>query len=118
VILGLHLTGALLQTKAQVSAHCRDLLKQGAHVLGVACGKCLTRMVGRKFGVADGGHVLTPHHVALVLNGEQDNRVSPKTGRWRSRNSMRAWWAALSRVSSRSSPRAVVNQAVMVGSVG
>jgi hypothetical protein len=52
--------------------HC-DLLEQGAHVLGVACGKRPTRMVGRKLGVADGGQALTPHHVALVPNGEQGN---------------------------------------------
>jgi hypothetical protein len=70
-VLGLHLIGALLQTEKQVSAHCCDLLKQGAHMLGVACGKGPTRMVAQKLGVIDGGHVLTPHHVALVLNGEQ-----------------------------------------------
>jgi hypothetical protein len=56
-----------------VSACCRDLMKQGAHVLGVACGKHPTRMVGQKLGVADGGHALTPHRVALVLNGDQGN---------------------------------------------
>jgi hypothetical protein len=61
-VLGLHLTGALLQMEAQ-----------GAHVLGVACDKRPTRMVGQKLGVADGGHALTPHRVALVLNGEQGN---------------------------------------------
>jgi hypothetical protein len=54
-----------------VSACRCDLLKRGAHVLGVACGKRPTRMVGRKLGVADGGHVLTPHCIALVPNGEQ-----------------------------------------------
>jgi hypothetical protein len=42
-------------------------------VLGVACGNRPTRMVGRKLGVADGGHVLTPHCVALIPNGEQGN---------------------------------------------
>jgi hypothetical protein len=42
-------------------------------VLGVACGKRPTRMVGRKLGVADGGHALTPHRVALISNGEQGN---------------------------------------------
>jgi hypothetical protein len=73
VVLGLHLIGALLQTEAQVSARRCDLLKQGAHVLGVACSKHPTHMVGWKLGVADGGHTLTPHHVALILNGEQDN---------------------------------------------
>jgi hypothetical protein len=42
-------------------------------VLGVACSKCPTRMVGQKLRVADGGHVLTPHRVALIPNGEQGN---------------------------------------------
>jgi hypothetical protein len=73
VVLGLHLTDALLQMEAQVSAHRCDLLKQGAHVLGVACSKRLTRMVGQKLGVTDGGHTLTLHHVALIPNGEQGN---------------------------------------------
>jgi hypothetical protein len=73
VVLSLHLTGALLQTEAQVSAYRCDLLKQGAHVLGVACGKRPTRMVGQKLGVTDGGHTLTPHRVSLVLNREQGN---------------------------------------------
>jgi hypothetical protein len=62
-VLGLHLIGALLQTEAQVSARRCDLLKQGAHVLGVACSKRPTRMVGRKLGVTDGGHTLTPHRI-------------------------------------------------------
>jgi hypothetical protein len=30
-------------------------------------------MVGRKLGVADGGHALTPDRIALVPNGKQDN---------------------------------------------
>jgi hypothetical protein len=42
-------------------------------VLGVACGKRPTRMVGWKLGVADGGNTLTPHRIALVPNGEQGN---------------------------------------------
>jgi hypothetical protein len=42
-------------------------------VLGVAYGKRPTRMVDRRLGVADGGHALTPHRVALVSNGEQGN---------------------------------------------
>jgi hypothetical protein len=70
-VLGLYLIGALLQPKAQVSTRRCDLLKQGAHVLGVACGKRPTRMVGQKLGVADGGHTLTPHRVALIPNVEQ-----------------------------------------------
>jgi hypothetical protein len=56
-----------------VSARRCDLLKQAAHVLGVACGKRPTRMVGRKLGVTDGGHALTPHRVVLILNEEQGN---------------------------------------------
>jgi hypothetical protein len=70
-VVGLHLIGALLQTEAQVSARRCDLLKQGAHVLGVACGKRPTHMVGQKLGVTDGGHALTPHRIALIPNGEQ-----------------------------------------------
>jgi hypothetical protein len=27
--------------------------------------------VGQKLGVTDGGHALTPHRIALILNGEQ-----------------------------------------------
>jgi hypothetical protein len=72
-VLGLHLIGALLQTEAQVRTRCRGLLKQGAHMLGVACGKRPTRMVGRRLGIADGGHALTPHRIAPVPNGEQGN---------------------------------------------
>jgi hypothetical protein len=70
-ILGLHLASVLLQAEAQVSARRCDLLKQGAHMLGVACHERPTRMVGQKLGVANGGHALTPHHVALVLNRKQ-----------------------------------------------
>jgi hypothetical protein len=36
-VLGLHLAGVLLQVDAQVSTRHCNLLKQGAHVLGVAC---------------------------------------------------------------------------------
>jgi hypothetical protein len=72
-VLGLHLTGALLQVEAQVSTRHCDLLKQGAHVLGVACGERPTRMVGRKLGVIDDGHTLTPHRIALILHGKQGN---------------------------------------------
>jgi hypothetical protein len=46
-----------------VSAHSGGLLKQGAHVLGVACHEC----------PIDGGHTLTLHRIALVSNGEQGN---------------------------------------------
>jgi hypothetical protein len=72
-VLGLHLISALLQMEAHVSARRCDHLKQGAHMLGVACSKCPTRMVGRKLGVADGSHELTPHRVALIPNGKQGN---------------------------------------------
>jgi hypothetical protein len=44
-VLRLHLTGVLLEAEAQVSAHRCDLLKQGAHVLGVACHERPTHMV-------------------------------------------------------------------------
>jgi hypothetical protein len=71
VVLGLHLASALLQAEVQVSAHRCDLQKQGAHVLGVACRERPTRVVGQKLGVTNGGHMLTPHRVALVPNGEQ-----------------------------------------------
>jgi hypothetical protein len=72
-VLGLHLTGALLQTVALVRARRYDLLKQGAHVLGVACCKRPTRMVGQKLEIINGGYGLTPRHVALVPNGEQSD---------------------------------------------
>jgi hypothetical protein len=42
-------------------------------VLGVACRERPTRVVGRKLGVTNGSHALTPHRVALVPNGEQDD---------------------------------------------
>jgi hypothetical protein len=71
IVLGLHLADVLLQAEAQVRACRHDLLKQGAHVLGVACHERPTRVVGWKLGVANGGHTLTPHRVALVPNGEQ-----------------------------------------------
>jgi hypothetical protein len=73
VVLGLCLANALLQEEAQVSAHRCDLLKQGAHVLGVACRERPTCMVGQKLRVTDGGHTLTPQRIALVPNGKQGN---------------------------------------------
>jgi hypothetical protein len=69
-VLGLHLTGALLQAEVQVNARCCDLLEQGAHVLGVVCHERPTRMVSQKLRVTNGGHALTPHRIALVLNRE------------------------------------------------
>jgi hypothetical protein len=68
-VLGLHLIGAL-QMEVQVGARRCDLLKQRAHVLGVACGMHPTRMVGQKLGVADGGHALTLDRFALIPNRE------------------------------------------------
>jgi hypothetical protein len=62
--------------------------------------------------------MLTPHRIALVLNGKQGYGGVAEDRRWRSQNFVRAWWTALSRVSLRSSPLAGVNQAIMVGSVG
>jgi hypothetical protein len=72
-VLGLHLAGALLQAEAQVSDHRCDLLKQRAHVLGIACRERPTRMVGWKLGVTDGSHALTPHRIALISNRKQGN---------------------------------------------
>jgi hypothetical protein len=71
MVLGLHLSGVLLPTEALVSTHRCNLLKQGAHVLCIAGHERPTHMVGQKLGVANGGYALTPHHVALILNGEQ-----------------------------------------------
>jgi hypothetical protein len=71
MVLGLHLAGVLLQAEAQVSAHRCDHLKQGAQVLGVVGRERPTRVVGWKLRVTNGGHTLTAHHIALVLNREQ-----------------------------------------------
>jgi hypothetical protein len=54
-----------------VSARRSGLLKQGAHVLGVACCKHPTLTVGWKLGITNGGHALTSHRIALVPNREQ-----------------------------------------------
>jgi hypothetical protein len=40
-------------------------------VLGVACCERPTCVVGKKLRVANGGHALTPHRVALIPNREQ-----------------------------------------------
>jgi hypothetical protein len=40
-------------------------------VLGVACHERPTHMVGRNLRVTNGVYTLTPHRVALILNGEQ-----------------------------------------------
>jgi hypothetical protein len=87
-------------------------------VLGVSCRECPPHVVGRKLGVANGGHALTPHHVALVLNGEQGNGGVAEGQQLELTELREDLWVALSRVTSRSSPLAMVNQAVMVGSVG
>jgi hypothetical protein len=50
-VFGLYLASALLQAEAQVSARRCDLMKQGAHVLGVACSKRPTHMVVRNSGL-------------------------------------------------------------------
>jgi hypothetical protein len=56
-VLGLHLVGVLL--------------KQGAHVLGIACRERPTGVVSQTLGVTNDGHTLTPHRIALIPNGEQ-----------------------------------------------
>jgi hypothetical protein len=55
-----------------VGASRRDLLKQRAHVLGVACCEHPTHVAGQNLGAANGSHALTPHHVAHISNREQD----------------------------------------------
>jgi hypothetical protein len=50
--------------------------------------------------------------------GNKAMAVPARPSRWRLQNSVRAWWVALYRVSLRSSPVAVVNQAIMPGSEG
>jgi hypothetical protein len=42
-------------------------------MLGVVCRDRPICMVGWKLGVANGGHVLTPHRIAPISNGEQGN---------------------------------------------
>jgi hypothetical protein len=42
-------------------------------VLGVACRERPTHMVGRKLGVTNSGNTLTPHCIALIMDGEQGN---------------------------------------------
>jgi hypothetical protein len=51
----------------------RDLLKHGAHLLGIVCRECPPCMVSRTLKVANGGQALTPRCIALVLDGEQGN---------------------------------------------
>jgi hypothetical protein len=118
VVLGLNLVSVLLQAEARVRAHCCDLLKLGAHMLGVACYKLSIRMVGQKLGVANGGHALTPHHVALVSNGEQGNGGVTEDRQVALIELYEGQVGSPLQSVVRSSPRAVVNQAIMVGSVG
>jgi hypothetical protein len=101
-----------------VSAHHCDLLKQGAHVLGVACREHPTHVVGQKLRVTNGGQALTPHCVALIPNGEQGDSGVTEDRQVALIEFREGLVGALSRVSSRLSFRVVVNQAVMVGSVG
>jgi hypothetical protein len=83
-------------------------------MLGVACRECPTRMVGRKLGVTNDGHVLTSHHVALIPNREQgDGGVAEDQQ------------VALTELREgmldnplQSVVEVMVNQAFMVGSVG
>jgi hypothetical protein len=103
-VLGLHLVGTLLQAKAQVSIRRCDLLKQGAHILGVACRECPTRMVGPKLGVDNGGHALTRHHVALISNREQGNGGVAEDRQVALIELREGLVDSLSRVLSRSSP--------------
>jgi hypothetical protein len=65
-VLGLHLVGILLQAEALVGASRRDLLKHGAHVLGVACHECPTCVVSLTLRVTNGSPALAPQRFALV----------------------------------------------------
>jgi hypothetical protein len=62
------------------ASHC-DLLKQGAHVLGVACRESPTRVVSLMLEVADGGQALTPNCVALVSDESKATAVPSRPGR-------------------------------------
>jgi hypothetical protein len=73
IVLGRHLVVILLQAYVLVGASRHDLLKHGAHVLGVTCRECLPCVVNRTLGVTNGGQALTPCCVALILDGEQGN---------------------------------------------
>jgi hypothetical protein len=108
--LGVHLVVILLHASVLVGASHRDLLKHGAYVLGVACRERSGAPTATKCSL----------HAALpsFQMGNKATTVLSRPDRWRSQNSMRAWWAARSRVSSRSSLVAVMNQTVMLGSEG
>jgi hypothetical protein len=87
-------------------------------VLGVACHKHPPHVVHRVLGVAHSGQALAPCRVALALDGEQGSGSTGKARQWHSQNTVKAWWSALSRVLSRSSPMVMVNQAIMPRSEG
>jgi hypothetical protein len=76
--LGVHLVIILLHASVLVGASHRDLLKHGAHVLGVACRERPTRVVSRTLRGTYGNQVLTPCYAALVSNGEQGNSGAVK----------------------------------------
>jgi hypothetical protein len=73
-------------------------------------------MVGRKLRVTDGGHVRTPHCIALILNGEQGNGGITENRQVVLTELCEGLVG--SRLQSVVKSRAMVNQAVMVGSVG
>jgi hypothetical protein len=108
----------LLQAQVLVDTNFHELLKHGAHVLSVACHEGPPRMVGQKCGVTDGGQACTPHRVVPSQMGNNATAVSSRPGTWNSQNSVRVQWAAVSKVSSTSSPVAMVNQAIKLGAEG
>jgi hypothetical protein len=82
-------------------------------VLGIACRECPPRVVRQMLGVTHSGQALTPRCIALILRAMvvpawQVALIELREG----------LGAALSKVSSRSSLVAVVNQAVMPGLEG
>jgi hypothetical protein len=72
-VLFLHPVIILLQAQELEGASRHDLLKQGAHVLSVACRERPTSMVSLMLGVAYGRQALTPNCIALIPDGEQGN---------------------------------------------
>jgi hypothetical protein len=80
-VLFLHPVVVLLQAQALIGASHHDLLKQGAHVLGIACRESPTRVVSLTLEVVDGGQALTPNCVALISNESKATVVPSRPGR-------------------------------------
>jgi hypothetical protein len=124
-----HPVVVLLQVQTPEGTGRYDLLKQGAHKLGIACCERPTHVVSLTLEVVKQGKALTPKCVALVPEGKQGNngaiearqvvltKLHEGLGRWCSQNSMRAWWEPSPECHRGRHPH-MVNQAVMLKSVG